>query len=181
MSESRGEPKSKLKILFFVPTLAGGGAEKHVVRVASYLADHSVDVTILVARTGGAYEDQLSSRVSVVGIGPNRIRSCTLSVLACVFPLLRYLRANPFDFFVPVLNLSVLLGALCFPRQKGKQMVALLQNNLTAEIDGSPLLLRLLRRPIHAAYAECNGLICLSHGVETVSYTHLTLPTSDLV
>jgi len=55
--EDGGRP---LHVLFFTSSLGGGGAEKHLVRVANHLDRGRFRVSVAVARGGGSYEPELA-------------------------------------------------------------------------------------------------------------------------
>lgn len=60
-------------LLFFVPSLGGGGAEKHLVRLANHLDRERFRVTVAVVRSGGSYEVELEDDVDVVPVGASRL------------------------------------------------------------------------------------------------------------
>jgi glycosyltransferase involved in cell wall biosynthesis len=59
-AEPGGEGGRPLHVLFFTASLGGGGAEKHLVRVANHLDRGRFRVSVAVARGGGSYEPELA-------------------------------------------------------------------------------------------------------------------------
>ncbi|HEX2190115.1 MAG TPA: glycosyltransferase [Longimicrobiaceae bacterium] len=62
-----------LHVLFFTASLGGGGAEKHLVRVANALDPARFRVSVAVARGGGAYERELEPHVRFHPLGVRRM------------------------------------------------------------------------------------------------------------
>src|SRR5215212_4374052 len=73
------------RLALFAPSLAGGGAERALVRLAGGLVSRGEQVDLVLARADGPYLPEVSSRVRIVNLGCSR-------VLSSVLPLSRYLR-----------------------------------------------------------------------------------------
>ena len=56
------------KVIIFLPTLTGGGAEETLVRLANYLNDFHYDATLLIGtnKTSNIYEKEISSKIKVI-------------------------------------------------------------------------------------------------------------------
>lgn len=61
-------------LCFILPSLGSGGAERAVANLASNLSERGHRVTVLVLRSGGAYESTMSPRVTVVDLGLGNAR-----------------------------------------------------------------------------------------------------------
>lgn len=84
--------RQPIRVLFFTPTLGGGGAEMHLLRLINALDRTVFAPSLAVARGGGAYESRLASDVPV-HVLTHGIASSTLSIMAAV-PVLRRLVAS---------------------------------------------------------------------------------------
>ena len=62
-------PPAPLHLAFFIPTLAGGGAERVVVTLANAFADAGHTVDLLLTSHHGPLSDQVSPQVSVIDFG----------------------------------------------------------------------------------------------------------------
>ena len=62
-------PPAPLHLAFFIPTLAGGGAERVVVTLANAFADAGQTVDLLLTSRRGPLSDRVSPQVSVVDFG----------------------------------------------------------------------------------------------------------------
>jgi len=72
-------------IAFFLPTLAGGGAERVIVNLAEGISERRLPVDLVVATAEGPFLSQLSPSVRLVDLHAGR-------VLRSIVPLVRYLR-----------------------------------------------------------------------------------------
>jgi hypothetical protein len=80
------------KIVFFLPSLGGGGAEMHLLRILNHGAWEALDPHLILARRSGAYEPALESRIKRIHLLPRAVKSSTLSLLLSCWPLRRALR-----------------------------------------------------------------------------------------
>ena len=71
-------------VLFFTSELGGGGAEKHLVRVASHLDRSRFRVSVAVARGGGSYEAELPADVRLHALGTRRVTAAAFPFRALV-------------------------------------------------------------------------------------------------
>ncbi len=65
--------KRDLSISLFLPTLAGGGAERVMVRRSRAFAERGIDVEMVLANATGDYLPELPSTVKVVNLGASRV------------------------------------------------------------------------------------------------------------
>lgn len=87
------------RIALFLPSLAGGGAEKAAINLAAGIAVRGYAVDLVLARVEGAYVNHVHSSVRIVDLGASR-------PLTAVPALSRYLRAER-----PVALLSILTSS----------------------------------------------------------------------
>lgn len=81
------------KIVFFLPSLAGGGAERVSLNLAAGFRNHGHDVTLVLVHTTGPLYDDLPSGIRLVDLHCSR-------VLSAVFPLAGYLRRERPDVLI---------------------------------------------------------------------------------
>lgn len=93
------------KVVFFIPSLRGGGAEGAVVLLASALAARGIDTTILTMEMTGPWLDKVGQGVDLVDLGSKRA-SRSLQ------PLLGYMRSARPDIFISNLTHLNLLSVL---------------------------------------------------------------------
>lgn len=110
----------KLKLLFYVPHLGGGGAEMNTVRIANALKKLGVDVHIAVSRPGGSYTGRLAPGITVHALTDGLQSSSTFTLLRSVLPLVRIVRKVKPNVVCPVMISSgyvVRAGSILFPRR----------------------------------------------------------------
>lgn len=74
-------------IAIFMPSLAGGGAERVMLNLANYWANRGCKVDMVLVRAHGVYLEQLSPKVRVIDLNASR-------TLSSLFGLVSYLRHN---------------------------------------------------------------------------------------
>lgn len=93
-----------MNILFYISSLGGGGAEKHVQRLANAIQAESHRVTVATARKGGSYEQHLSDDVEHVVLSDGWIKSSTWRLMRSVRPLRRYIEDRRPDVVCSVMD-----------------------------------------------------------------------------
>lgn len=93
------------KIAFYLPSLSGGGAERVVLNLANGLANKGYNIDLVLAQDKGAFKNQVSSKVSIINLGANR-------VLFSLVPLIKYFRKNKPKVFLSALNYANIIAVL---------------------------------------------------------------------
>lgn len=71
-------------IAIFLPSLAGGGAERVALNLANYWASHGCKVDMVLVRAHGIYLEKLSKNVRVIDL--NASRTLRSPVSTCFLP-----------------------------------------------------------------------------------------------
>jgi len=79
----------KLKILFFISWLGGGGAEMHLLRLVNHLDRDNFELSLALVRRGGAYEEALAADIRPHYLGSSRFKSSTWQMCSAILPLRR--------------------------------------------------------------------------------------------
>ncbi|HKF45869.1 MAG TPA: glycosyltransferase [Terracidiphilus sp.] len=101
------------RVLLLIPHLGGGGAERVIAELATWLDRSRFDVHVCIATTQGQFSETLPSGVEVHALGASRVRHAAL-------PLLRLIRRLQPDLLLPGmahLNFLVLLLRPFLPRR----------------------------------------------------------------
>ncbi|WP_277811577.1 glycosyltransferase [Chromohalobacter canadensis] len=146
------------RIAVFLPSLAGGGAERVMVTLANGFATHGVPVDLVVVAAEGAYLEDVSPHVRLVELGASR-------VLFSLPALVRYLRRERPHALLSALNHAniVALWARKLARTKTRLVVSE-RNNLSSAMSsgrfkrGLPWLMRL-------SYPSADAIVAVSSGV----------------
>jgi glycosyltransferase involved in cell wall biosynthesis len=119
------------RIAFFLPTLAGGGAERVAVNLLQGMVETGVPLDLVLANAEGPYLNQVPQQVRLVNLAAGRI-------INAILPLARYLKENR-----PIALLSHMshanLGAVFAKELAGtKTRLALVEHN-TLSVNKSKL------------------------------------------
>lgn len=146
-------------IAIFVPSMAGGGAERVMATVANGLASLGHPVDLVLVQRSGPYLDEISPEVSVVDLNASR-------TAASVAPLARYLRRRRPSALLSALthaNLAALLATSVSGR--GTRVVVSERDAVFPVRQG--LTAKLRRRLTATMYARADLIVTVSEGVRT--------------
>ncbi|MCK0715825.1 glycosyltransferase [Chromohalobacter sarecensis] len=146
------------RIAVFLPSLAGGGAERVMVTLANGFATRGVPVDLVVVAAEGAYLADVSPHVRLVELGASR-------VLFSLPALVRYLRRERPYALLSALNHAniIALWARKLARS-GTRLVVSERNTLSRDVSsgrfkrGLPWLMRL-------SYPSADAIVAVSSGV----------------
>jgi glycosyltransferase involved in cell wall biosynthesis len=150
--------REPLHVLFFAPSIGGGGAERHMVRLAGSLDPARFRASVAVSRGGGSYEGELAPHVAYHVLGARRI-------LASVRPLARLIRAERPDVVCSFLDPTnaVALAAARLAGSTAARVVGV-QNPVSQELRHG-LRHRVLRLAVPRLYAAADAVVALAPGV----------------
>ena len=104
----------KTRILAFTPSLGGGGAEMHLLRLINHLDRDRFRLSVAVGRGGGDYEENLAEDVEHHVLREGPFVSSTLRLIRSIRPLRRLMREKRPDIVFSVMdhaNVAALLAA----------------------------------------------------------------------
>lgn len=170
-------PLASYRVALFLPTLRGGGAERNFLRLAQGLAARGIDVTVVVAQTGGPNQAWVPEDVRFVDL---EVR--LLPVAAA--PLARYLRRDRPDILLSALNgANVAALAARSLARVDMPVVVTERNTLTAWVRGARgfqnrwLIPWLVRR----FYPRADAIVGVSRGVADDLAQFLGLPSERIL
>ncbi|HEU4885892.1 MAG TPA: glycosyltransferase [Longimicrobium sp.] len=151
---------ARVHVLFFTSALGGGGAEKHLVRVANALDRGRFRVSVAVARGGGSYEGELAADVRYHPLPGGRMRSAAR-------PLRRLLAAERPDVLCSFMDHANCVALLASRGLAGRPaVVAGVQNPPSAALRSVPAPVRgAIRAGMRALYPRADAVVALSRGV----------------
>jgi len=156
-----------MKIVFYTSSLGGGGAEKHVQRIANATSQEGADVTVAVARRGGNFEDNLLEEIQLLPLTNTWFNSSTWQLMRSVRPLRRYLsRQSPDVVFGAMNHVNIRLMRAVQRMEAPPATVLSVQDN-PYEKYGSDAGLRnrLLLWRMRRQYRHADRVVALSEGV----------------
>ncbi|HEV7588503.1 MAG TPA: glycosyltransferase [Longimicrobium sp.] len=150
--------RERLHVLFFAPSIGGGGAERHLVRVARHLDPARFRASVAVSRGGGSYEGELGDHVAYHVLGARRM-------LAAIRPLARLIGAERPDVVCSFLDPANVV-ALAAARLAGTPAARVLGvQNTVSESLADGVRHGVIRRAIPRLYAGADAVVALAPGV----------------
>lgn len=157
----------RVHVLFFAPSLGGGGAEMHLLRVLNCLDRQKFRLSLALGRSGGTYESSLAKDVAIHILNTGGVNSSTLRMIRSAGPLRRVIQAEQPDILCSVLDhantVAILASRGVLPRPK---IVLSVQNPPSIRYGHTwHIVSRLMLLLIPNLYPQADQVIALSKGV----------------
>jgi len=158
-------PGRKISLLFFIPSLGNGGAEKHVLRLINNIDQDHFDIHLALARSGGSYENEILDHINIYRFNQS-IKSSSISMILSISKLMNLIkRLNP-DLLIPFLTHSIIISSIALGSRTNSYLVACIQNNYSKELLNKPFYLRkLFHYFLLSSLKKAKAVIALSRGV----------------
>ncbi|HET7086070.1 MAG TPA: glycosyltransferase [Rhizomicrobium sp.] len=111
------------KVAIFIPSLAGGGAERVALFVCEALSQAGYAVDLVVARNKGALVDHPAARAWRVDLGAR-------NEMLCLFRLIRYARRSKPDVMIAMVHSAKIMAGLAKLFVPGLPLIISVHNNL---------------------------------------------------
>lgn len=165
-AHGNGDAHAALSVLFVTTVLGGGGAEKHMLRVANHLDRERFRVSLALVKPEGEFEPSLSSDVKKFYLNPKRVGSTTMRALQSVGPLRRLVERERPDLVFSVIDLVNLVSVYAARGARPSPKVVLGVQTPPSIAYGSwhpvsKLILGLMPR----MYPNADAVVALSKGV----------------
>lgn len=160
MSSPMSSPsKTGRRLCLFLPSLAGGGAERVMVNLANGFVKRGLGVDLVLAKAEGPYRDLVRPEVRLVDLGARR-------VIACLPKLIRYLkRERPYSLLSALDHANVLaLWAKRLARVETKIAISVHNTVSLANQNSINLRQRLLFKILPWFYPWADRVIVVSRG-----------------
>ncbi len=173
MEDDHGKMKSATCI--FLPSFAGGGAERVAVLLANYLVEHGRDVQVVVQKDEGPWRAMLHPRAQVIALG-TRYRWL-------IFKLARYLRTrNPGAVisFMNWYNVAALIAA-AMSRWRGRLIVNERVSLQSMKAHWGLWQTRVIWVLMHLLYRKADCVVAVSHQLAKDMISQMNLPEGKVV
>jgi glycosyltransferase involved in cell wall biosynthesis len=157
----------RLRVLFFIPSLSGGGVERQVARLLTHLDRRRFDPRLAVARLQGPLLAAVPSDVPVTALAPRWVRRGALAVAMALRPLRRLM-----DEWAPDLVYTakthanvVALRARSRAQRRPKVLVSVANTLSVHPRRHRTPLRRLVESAARVSYPAADAVICISEGV----------------
>jgi len=156
----------RTSVLLFTTILGGGGAEKHLLRVANNLDRERFRVSVALVKPRGEFEPALAADVRKFHLNPREKGSTTARALQCVAPLRRLMRSERPDIVFSVIDLVNLVNLFAARGVEPQPKIVLgLQTPPTIAYDSPHPVSKLILRLIPRLYPRADHVVALSEGV----------------
>ena len=167
---------SRGRVALFMPSLAGGGAERVMVTLANAFAAHRLGVDLVLADARGELRDPVAPAVRVVDLEAGR-------VARSLVPLARYLRRERPRAMLSFLNHANVVAILARRLAAVPLRLAISERNHSSAdtaLSGGPRA-RLLLALMRLTYPWADRIVAVSHGVAEDLEARLRLPAGRVV
>lgn len=159
MDHPSGQVPNRRPVAIFIPSLAGGGAERAILEIARRLTRHNFTIDLLVARRDGAFSDLVPEQVRLINMQ-------SWKTLTCLPKLIRYIRHEQPTVLISSLdmgNLTALLAKVLFV--KNLCLIIRQENHYTESYKLFSFVLRCLSRLMRWLLPAADAIVAVSHGV----------------
>lgn len=162
-------------IALFLPSLAGGGAERILINLAAGFAERGYKVDLVLATAVGKYLDYVSSSVRVVDLGASR------PVMA-IPALARYLhRERPHALLSTITNANIAALWAMLLSKVSCRCVVREASTLSVELAHSSVINRYLLPPLmQRLFSYAHAIIAPSHGVADDLMSVIGIPRKSI-
>lgn len=157
----------KRRLLCFTSSLAGGGAEKHLLRVIGSLNQAMFQTSLAIARKGGVFESSVPAHVHVHALPTGESSSSTLRMVRAVLPLRQTIREVKPDILYSVMDYANIVALAAIKGLKYPPVTVLSVQNTPSQAYLRPgnRWGRFLVRMMHIMYPRADSIVALSKGV----------------
>jgi len=164
------------RLSIFLPSLAGGGAERAIATVASGLAARGVSVSLVLASASGPYLGSLHPSIKVVDLKSN-------SVLGAVPGLVRHLREQRPAALLAAMSHANVVAALAHRLAGSMARLVLSERvHLSSTLAGSPgLRVRMTHALMRPTYPWADCIVTVAEGVASDLLKHISVKPDRVV
>ena len=148
------------RIAFFLPTLAGGGAERVALNLLEGMLERDVLLDLVVADTEGPYLEQVSAGVKLVNLGTGR-------VMKAIPALARYLNEAKPVALLSHMNHANIAAILARDLARSKTKLAIVEHNTLSSSKSNLRRSKFLPPIMRFLYPRADAIVGVSQGVAT--------------
>lgn len=158
---------SRIKIMFFIPSLSRGGAEKHFARLIQNLNTDRFEKILVTSRSENQYIDIINQdEIKVISLNINN-KSSLKALLFSIKPLIKVVNSEKPKIFVSVMDMVNLIAWIVrkFSSTSFKSIYLVQASLLQAIKFESNFLKKILYHVMPRIYSKADKVIVLSNGV----------------
>ncbi|WP_295621871.1 glycosyltransferase [Chamaesiphon sp. GL140_3_metabinner_50] len=148
------------RIAFFLPTLAGGGAERVALNLLKGMLERDVLLDLVVADTEGPYLEQVPAGVQLVNLG-------TARVMKAIPALARYLNETKPVALLSHMNHANIAAILARDLARSKTKLVIVEHNTLSSSKSNLRRSKFLPPMMRFLYPRADAIVGVSQGVAT--------------
>jgi len=150
-------PDQPLTVSCFLPSLAGGGAERITVNLLQALQDFPVQLELVLADESGPYLGDVPATVPIVSLDTKHVRRA-------IRPLARYLKERQPDVLMSHLSHANLAAVLARKRSRTPTRLMLVEHLTMSAYQGERFRDRFIRPLARLLYRSAEAVVAVSEG-----------------
>lgn len=164
------------RVSIFLPSLAGGGAERAITIVANGLAARGLDVTLVLGRASGPYLEMVQPHVRIADLG-------TLSMASALPRLMSYLRAARPEALLAAMSHANVVAALAHRLTRSPARLVLSERAHMGSVFGEyrDWRMRMTHALMRLTYPWADQVIAVSNGVAQDLPSHVPMARERIV
>ncbi|MCJ7782006.1 MAG: glycosyltransferase, partial [Acidimicrobiia bacterium] len=151
---------TRRRLAIFLPSLAGGGAERVSLNLAREIANRGIAVDLVVSRLAGAFVSEVPDSVRIVDLGASRVATSLPG-------LVRYLRRNRPDAMLTVMSHANVVGIVATRIARTPTRVVTSEHDTLSQVTQRTARRRARIMPylVARAYPRADAIVAVSSGV----------------
>lgn len=151
-------------ISIYMPSLAGGGAEKMMLNLASELSSRGHEVDLVVSNLEGEWIDKVEQNINLVDLDAPSFPG--YSLLGSLPNLVKYLRSKRPDALLSVLNRANVVAVLAHRLSRvNSRLVVSERNHLSSFVENTGPRQQVLPYLIKFSYPSADSVVAISKGL----------------
>jgi glycosyltransferase involved in cell wall biosynthesis len=151
---------SERRIAFFVPTLAGGGAERVALNLLKGMSEQNIQLDLVLADATGPYLDQVPAGVRLIDLGTGRV---TRAIPA----LAKYLKETQPVALLSHMNHANVAAILAKELARSKAKLVVVEHDTLSAVKSGVRRGRFLPPAMKWLYPRASSIVGVSQGVST--------------
>ena len=150
------------KVMFFLPTLGGGGAERTVIQLANSFVEQGLNIDLVVCNTQdekGKLGSEINSKIHLIDLNCGRVANA-------IFPLKKLLEEKNYDCVVATQTHTNIICAIAKKLAHVKTKLIFREVSTPSKnIKSQGLSKFILKTLVNLTYPAADQIVCVSHGV----------------
>lgn len=151
-----------MKIMFFIPSLEGGGAERVALNLAREAVSNNVEIFVVVSKAGGKLLQDMNKIATIIDLKKSRVNQCVRPLAKAI----DFVKPDAVISFMDHCNIVLLLCKI-FANYKNFKTIISVHNNLEVNLTKTSRWKGgLIKFLVSKLYSRADSIVCVSNGVK---------------